>query len=319
MTRWMSTFTAALLLCTGSEPSSADANTLFNPVLPSLKSADDHYASKPACAGAQPGIIESFFGLSFREPAQLPGRYVSAVDPKGPAAGKIFPGDLIVSVNGDLLVQDNSPYGGGILVAQLDENYVERGIYVWGMRNNQPFQDIIWSCAGAPVPELFSKPSAGPYLRWTLNDLWPEQPNGHTAPALDMRLIVAGLTRVHNMAFSSFARQFPKHPLAPELDEYCLRPDMVEFPYKVMRKRWDQDNFGNRSNERSETFEVKIQIDRQLYGAYTSNFDLIHNEMDEEVAALRDSLRRTIEEFGCASPEFKDFERRVFLRMGAVW
>lgn len=308
---------AVALICAGS---AALAQGLFNPVIPTGRSQADRYASDPACAGVDASAVESFFGFGFAQTVDDFGREVAAVDPSGPAAGHLREGDLIVSVNGDILVDrvfgaDMQPTE-GFAVSDIDDTFIDRGIYVYGVRGDEPFQAVFWSCLGMPEPHLFTPGGTNDPIVGTFNALWPELGRGHNAPAFDLRLIVAGLSRIHQ---SDEFRRPSGHPHAPGAEEYCRRDATIALNYTITRSRWTVTSSGNETNATTRTSDAVVHVDRQFYGYYAANFDYIHNEQADLANVVSRAIFRMQDRFGCASPEFKDFERRVFTLMGAVW
>ncbi|MGG7566806.1 PDZ domain-containing protein [Rhodovulum sp. DZ06] len=283
-------------------PGPAPAQGLFDPVIPRGRSAADTLRDRPGCAGMQPARPETAFGIALA-PAPGQGVAVTRVDPGGPAAGALAQGDLVLSVNGRRALSAEA----------FGKDRPERGVYLFGMRGGVPFEAVVWSCAGPPsAPPL---PIRGG--QYTFSVLYPERVRAQEpAPhRLDPRLILGGYTWAkYNL---SGPARLPL-PGGGTLADYCRVAPTERIAYTERTTHIRRNAYGETG--RYTTTEERGQlVDRALAADYREHLRYIHNDVELATRQVANMIHDVGRRHGCASPEFKDLQRRVYRLFGKPW
>ena len=305
-TRFLSAFCIFGFLIGGA----AWSNDPWNVTVPLPPSSANQLSKNPACGSADAANPESYFGFSFGTYFDA-GAAVASVDETGPSQGLVRIGDVIVSINGLELVEDRdflAGSGGQIIRDPFGRMQLNRGIYIYGIRDGAPFETIVWSCDGPPK----TSPFRAQKTIYNLDALYPEADHPYEIGQTDPRLILAAFSWAKS-AHYSHRTKLNKYALTDH--EYCTLKPSTRINYKS-HETSRRFSFGMVVDERSNTFDRSITVDVALASAYRQHFDFIHNEARKEVDFVKYKINRVLETFGCASPEFKDFERRVYALFG---
>lgn len=298
-----------LILCIAPLHLAAEASDPYKPAIPRPGSGTSNYAGLPGCAGLDASNKATAFGFTVEDERVEAGAIVATVSATGPAEGWLLPGDTIVSVNGMVMTDDR---GGKIRAMNPFDNFLpERGAYIYGLRDGDPFEALIAHCSN-PKKRY---PFGGPDAAYTFHALYPE----HDAPGekgklFDPRIALAGFLRA-KMEFRDDER---RNKYAPTRQGYCRLREIEEISYTQKIISW-RSQYGVDFDIREREYARVMHVDAALFDAYMKNFDFIHNDVSRVVSSARGNVAWMIRQYGCASPEFKDFERRIYGLFGQRW
>lgn len=310
----LSSTLVSLALC-GTGPVKAQTSDPFNPVIPRAQSSAKRLSTRDECREADDRKPETFFGITIGNYYDA-GATVDSVDSNGPARDSLVAGDVIVSINGIEFVDDRlsqDPDKGHLIQDPFENLAMERGIYVYGIRDGDVFETIIWSCAGEPKQSPFvSQDTQRVFI-----ELYPETAANTRNKARDRRLILAAF---FGAKYGHVDKTKTKNKYAPTtVDGYCALRPSTRVQYTETQTSWKETYYGSRYNEQVKTTDRSIRVDSALHHIYSANFDFIHHNTNITIPWIQIRINDLVDSYGCASPEFKDLERRVYRLFGQNW
>ena len=275
----------------------------FELKIPRGPSWESFYKKKPECAhliGQQP---LSLFGIEANQlRSGMPGLTVTNVDPNGPTSGILQRGDLLVSINGKAIVRTRR--GEANPVPGLMEGYnFSRGIYVYGFRDNQPVEHVLLPCG---VDETIF-----PFNNTDLfGSLYEDKPRGAN---ISREILIAGFSR-GKAAGRSPSTGFKDNEYVLQ-DHYCWIKENSEFD--VVSTTANVSATGGKYNERKTRYSYPV--DHALMNNIQRNFEQTHNDARILTREVELAVSRLLSQIGCANPEWKGLEQKIYQLTGRDW
>ena len=275
----------------------------FVPRIPRGPSWQTFYHDSPECAHLVGNDPSTIFGFR-AEQVKLKefGLRVVEVAPGGPADGRLKVGDLLVSMNGDAFI--TSGLGGVDRSGSLWKGYsFVRGVYLFGFREGRMVEFILTPCGRTETHFPFSG---------------GREPFGYLYDNVGGRKVFGT-----DILTTGFARG--KAAAQPDSDSrenafeptqnYCWIKDSTRV--SVVRTTGSVSTSGNVYNKRQSSYSYPVDL--ALSRRIESSFEETHNESRFFVRDVELDVSRLLTRIGCANPEWKGFEMKVYEQVGLDW
>lgn len=278
----------------------AEGFKLVIPTGPGWQSVYQNNARCQRFLGTDPLTV---FGIEARHAhPQSYGLTVQSVFANSPADGVVQPGDLLISMNGDAFVRterrEHAPFDG-----IWDGYNFQRGIYLFGYRQDQIVEFVLFPCGQTETVYPFRS-------QQLFGSLYNSIGTGVDLPA---SLLIAGVSR--GKAASSGPISGYMDNRYELFDSYCWVRKSTKI--SVVRTTGQILRSGSVLNERQSTYSYNVDL--LLYPAIAKDFDFTHNKVRIVMRDVERSVISLIDRIGCATPEWKGFEKLVYKAAGLEW
>lgn len=271
--------------------------------IPRGPSWQSYYDNAPDCRHLIGDAPLSIFGIEAQQKYPgAPGLTVTDVVSGGPSAEVVQPGDLLISINGAAIVRtrrgETSP------VSNLFDGYnFDRGVYIFGYRNSQPLELLLLPCG--KVETVY--PFGGSDL---FGKIYSNIRQGVNAPR---EFMIAGFAR-GKAAGRSLSTGYNNNPYVVQ-QHYCWIKEYSDLD--ITRTSSEVTSSGARLNERKTQYSYSVDL--ALAENVRNNFEATHNEASILTRDFELTVSRLLSSNGCANPEWKGFERKIYALAGRDW
>ena len=264
-------------------------------------SPEDDKAMAPACKRMDRATPDSIYGFraEMADP-HSPGLTVTEVFETGRARGALYEGDLLIGMNDMAFVEFGVP-------KNVWKGYDhERGIYLYGFRDGNAFEAVL--------PPCWKKETMNPFTGVDYFDfLYSESGREQDVSTASL---VAGFVRGKNLG-----SQGHRHPSYTKRNPYQLGRNYCWV--KATRKLSAVRTSGKVSSTGRLYDQTKLgynfTVDSALHDNVSENFNLTHNDRSFVLRQVELAVTRMLSRVGCASPEWKGLEMKVYELAGEDW